>query len=466
MITSAWHRLSDEERSRQPLAGGVFVCSPGVRGRPEHRFGGDRRRAPVYMWGVATYDAGEYHSYAVDRGVNVVVYAAVRAILQPFFHAYFRMRRLGREHIPRSGPVILAANHRSFLDPFVIGCLTRRPVYYVAKKELFAHPVAGWLLNRLGAFPIDRGAGDQQAMDTARLILERGDCVVIFPEGTPHATGTARQSPARRRPPRAADGRARRAGCGAGDRGGAARLARAPAPRHAALRRPAAVPARRGSDPGPGRRGDRPHLAVRRAPMGLAGRADAPAPAAPALTRARRRGSACSRAGAGGAVDPSARAARRRAMPLSRRGRDSDAGLRERADEDLMALVRQGDARAFEVIYDRHCDVAFSLAYRMCGARAAAEEVVQEAFLSLWRSGARYDRTRGSVRTWVLGDRPQPRDRRAAAQRRLRPPPHARRHGRRAPRGAGAHGRRGRPPRRGARDPRRARPSCRPSRAG
>ena len=138
---------------------------------------------------MAGYEAGEYHSYAVDRGVNFVVYAVVRGILQPTFHAYFRMRRLGRRHIPRRGPVILAANHRSFLDPFVIGCLTRRPVYYVAKKELFSHPVVGWLLNRLGAFPIDRGAGDQQAMDTARLILERGDCVVIFPEGTRQRPG-------------------------------------------------------------------------------------------------------------------------------------------------------------------------------------------------------------------------------------------------------------------------------------
>jgi RNA polymerase sigma-70 factor (ECF subfamily) len=68
-----------------------------------------------------------------------------------------------------------------------------------------------------------------------------------------------------------------------------------------------------------------------------------------------------------------------------------------------MALVRHGEARAFEVIYDRHCNVAFSLAYRICGTRVAAEDVVQESFLSLWRSGARYDRTRGSVRTWVLG---------------------------------------------------------------
>lgn len=67
-----------------------------------------------------------------------------------------------------------------------------------------------------------------------------------------------------------------------------------------------------------------------------------------------------------------------------------------------MQLVRDGDARAFEVIFDRHANAAFSLAYRMCGRRAIAEEVVQETFLSLWRSGARYDRTRGSVRSWVL----------------------------------------------------------------
>ncbi len=67
-----------------------------------------------------------------------------------------------------------------------------------------------------------------------------------------------------------------------------------------------------------------------------------------------------------------------------------------------MALVQDGDARSFEVIFDRHADAAFSLAYRMCGRRALAEDVVQEAFLSLWRSGARYDRARGSVRSWIL----------------------------------------------------------------
>src|SRR3954463_4069869 len=73
------------------------------------------------------------------------------------------------------------------------------------------------------------------------------------------------------------------------------------------------------------------------------------------------------------------------------------------ADEDLMQLVRRGDTLAFEVVYERHATVAFSLAYRMTGARNVAEDVVQESFLSLWRSGARYDRNRGSVRTWTLG---------------------------------------------------------------
>ena len=68
-----------------------------------------------------------------------------------------------------------------------------------------------------------------------------------------------------------------------------------------------------------------------------------------------------------------------------------------------MQLVYRGNAAAFEVIYDRHADAAFSLALRMCRQRALAEDVVQEAFLSLWRSGARYDRNRGSVRTWTLG---------------------------------------------------------------
>jgi RNA polymerase sigma-70 factor (ECF subfamily) len=88
-------------------------------------------------------------------------------------------------------------------------------------------------------------------------------------------------------------------------------------------------------------------------------------------------------------------------MPLS--SKHPRATLRDLADEDLMQLVQRTEPAAFEVIYDRHASAAFSLAYRMCGTRPLAEDIVQEAFLSIWRSGARYDRARGSVRTWILG---------------------------------------------------------------
>ncbi len=125
-----------------------------------------------------------FRTRALARGVNPVLYWAARLVLVPGFLAYFRLRRIGSEHLPRSGPLLLAANHRSFLDPFVIGTLTRRPVYYVAKRELFCNPWQARLLSALGAFPIDRGHGDEDAIATAREILARGDCVVVFPEGT------------------------------------------------------------------------------------------------------------------------------------------------------------------------------------------------------------------------------------------------------------------------------------------
>src|SRR3954447_23824765 len=81
----------------------------------------------------------------------------------------------------------------------------------------------------------------------------------------------------------------------------------------------------------------------------------------------------------------------------------SSKDIQRLADEELMQLVRQGDPRAFETVYDRHGGASFSLAYRMVGNRAVAEDVVQEAFLSIWRSRLRYESERGSVRSWVLG---------------------------------------------------------------
>jgi RNA polymerase sigma-70 factor, ECF subfamily len=77
--------------------------------------------------------------------------------------------------------------------------------------------------------------------------------------------------------------------------------------------------------------------------------------------------------------------------------------IRDLADEEVMQLVQREDPRAFELLYDRHGGAAYSLAYRIVGTQPAAEDVVQEALLSIWRSRLRYDQTRGSVRTWILG---------------------------------------------------------------
>ncbi len=129
-----------------------------------------------------------HHERIRRRGVNRLVYWPFRAFAQPALHLYFRIRRTGREHIP-AGKVILAANHRSFLDPFVIGTCMRRPIYFMAKREIFHNRAVGWFLNCLGAFPVRRGESDAESLATALTLLERGEAVVIFPEGTRHRSG-------------------------------------------------------------------------------------------------------------------------------------------------------------------------------------------------------------------------------------------------------------------------------------
>src|SRR3954449_10762278 len=131
-----------------------------------------------------------HHERARTRGNQAFVFWLTCLLLKPFLRLYFRISIVGREHIPKEGGVILASNHRSFLDPFVVGICLKRPIYFVAKKELFDKRLTGWFLNCLGAFPIRRGESDEESMETAKQILERGDALVIFPEGTRHRTGS------------------------------------------------------------------------------------------------------------------------------------------------------------------------------------------------------------------------------------------------------------------------------------
>jgi glycerol-3-phosphate dehydrogenase (NAD(P)+) len=133
-----------------------------------------------------------YHDYTRRHGVNWPLYLLARIFMTPFCVVYFRLTRTGREHGRVRGGLIVAANHRSFLDPFVIGGTLpwRRPMNYVAKVELFERRWRGWVLSRLGAFPIRRGESDEESVETARMVVERGGTVCIFPEGTRIRTGS------------------------------------------------------------------------------------------------------------------------------------------------------------------------------------------------------------------------------------------------------------------------------------
>lgn len=111
-------------------------------------------------------------------------YSFCQKILSPLVKAVFRMKIYGQDEIPDHGPFILIANHKSYLDPVLLGVSLRRRIYFVAKKELFKIPLFGSLITALGAFPVDRNSPDRKALEQSLRLLQMGEVVGIFPEGT------------------------------------------------------------------------------------------------------------------------------------------------------------------------------------------------------------------------------------------------------------------------------------------
>jgi 1-acyl-sn-glycerol-3-phosphate acyltransferase len=96
----------------------------------------------------------------------------------------YRIEIRGAERVPSTGAVILAANHESLADPWLLPLCTPRPVRYMAKAELWRHRAVGWVLDKFGVFPVDRGMGDRQAIGRAAQLLGDGELLGIFPQGT------------------------------------------------------------------------------------------------------------------------------------------------------------------------------------------------------------------------------------------------------------------------------------------
>ena len=111
------------------------------------------------------------------------IYDLARIILTPPSLLLYRARAIGAENVPASGPVILAPNHFSQWDHFFAGIFLRRKVRFMAKSQLFSNPVIEWIFFHGGAFPVRRGHHDEEAFQTAFRILERGGCLLMYPEG-------------------------------------------------------------------------------------------------------------------------------------------------------------------------------------------------------------------------------------------------------------------------------------------
>jgi len=120
---------------------------------------------------------------------SFLLYSFPRLLLYQPLKWLFQVRIEGLENIPKEGPAILAFNHCSFLDHYFFPAFSPRPVYYLAKIQLFKTPLLSWMFKNWGAIPVNRGAGGEEVIQRSVEILKEGKLYGIFPEGTRSTTG-------------------------------------------------------------------------------------------------------------------------------------------------------------------------------------------------------------------------------------------------------------------------------------
>jgi len=113
-----------------------------------------------------------------------IFYRVARAVTLTPFKAIFLVRVRGRRRVPKAGAFVVAPTHRSLMDIFFTGYITRRRIRFMAKQELYENRFLAWLFTALGGFPVERGSADRSALRAAQGALEAGEPVAIFPEGT------------------------------------------------------------------------------------------------------------------------------------------------------------------------------------------------------------------------------------------------------------------------------------------
>ncbi len=118
-----------------------------------------------------------------------VLYIIGRAVCAPIMKIFYRYKKINPNNIPKEGGFIVACNHLSFSDPVLLGLCQKRRLFFMAKSELFRNKAFAMLIRGLGAFPVERGAGDNKAIQTGEDLIKDGEIMTIFIEGGRSKTG-------------------------------------------------------------------------------------------------------------------------------------------------------------------------------------------------------------------------------------------------------------------------------------